>query len=284
MEKNIRFLLFLIYLVFSLKHPFTRLLDGSRLALVFSTLKRHLFFLEQLHVARILPLPPSPPPLTLLIMPMDISAGVSPASFRFPMTSSEVVFPLSSSCLLKLNRGNITNWFVNSSSDAIVNSTNMLMHALGGADADIHEAAGPRLAYACDDIPVVRDEVRCPTGEARITQGFELPVSRVIHTVGPVHSDDRNPVLSLRNAYRNSLELAKANEIQYVAFPAVCCGTFGYPLEEAAMVAISTVKEFAHDFKEVHFVLLLDDVYNVWYEKTSQYLSLVMQHNCCTIL
>eukprot|EP00257_Ricinus_communis_P017366 XP_015575792.1 uncharacterized protein LOC8259545 [Ricinus communis] len=220
-------------------------------------------------------------------MPMDISAGVSPASFRFPMTSSEVVFPLSSSCLLKLNRGNITNWFVNSSSDAIintVNSTNMLMHALGGADADIHEAAGPRLAYACDDIPVVRDEIRCPTGEARITHGFELPVSRVIHTVGPVHSDDRNPALSLRNAYRNSLELAKANEIQYVAFPAVCCGTFGYPLEEAAMVAISTVKEFAHDFKEVHFVLLLDDVYNVWYEKTSQYLSLVMQHNCCTIL
>ncbi|EEF41569.1 Protein LRP16, putative [Ricinus communis] len=220
-------------------------------------------------------------------MPIDISAGARrcPEALVFPTSDENTyVFPLSSSSLLKVHKGSITKWSVDGRSDAIVNSTNELMIAGGGADLAIHRAAGPKLRDACYDIPEIQPGVRCSTGQARITPGFRLPASRVIHTVGPIYFYDNNPQASLRNAYRNSLKLAKANKIRYIAFPAVCCGTYGYPLEEAATVAISTVKEFAHDFKEVHFVLLLDDVYNVWLRKTWEKLLPVAENRCCGLL
>ncbi|XP_021638454.1 uncharacterized protein LOC110633922 isoform X2 [Hevea brasiliensis] len=206
-------------------------------------------------------------------MPVDISEGVYPAAFPAPWTSDQHthVFQLSSSNLLKVKKGDITKWFVDGRSDAIVNPTNIFMLPGGiSVDTAIHKAAGTQLGIACNDIPEVEPGVRCPTGEARITPGFKLPASCVIHTVGPVYYFERNPVASLRNAY--SLMVAKANNIEYIAFPAISCGNNLYPLKKAATVAISTVKEFANDFKEVHFVLFLDDVYKDWLDKTRELL------------
>ncbi|KAK2651655.1 hypothetical protein Ddye_011511 [Dipteronia dyeriana] len=171
---------------------------------------------------------------------------------------------------LKILKGDITQWFVNHIFDAIVNPTNELMLGGGGCDGAIHEAAGRKLLEACFKVPEVRPWVRCPVGEARITPGFELPASRVIHTVGPIFGWDSNPEASLRNAYKNCLRVAKENNIQYVAFPAISCGHNGYPLEEAATIALSTIKDFGNHLKEVYFVLFLDDVYNVWLNKAKE--------------
>jgi len=181
-------------------------------------------------------------------------------------------FPLSPSSSLVIQKGDITRWFVDGSTDAIVNPANERMLGGGGADGAIHRAAGPDLLQACYNVPEVRPGVRCPTGEARITQGFNLPASHVIHTVGPVYNGDSNPQASLRSAYRNSLIVAKDHNIQYIAFPAISCGVYGYPYDEAATIAISTVKEFRADFKEVHFVLFSPDVYNEWLNKANEVL------------
>lgn len=181
-------------------------------------------------------------------------------------------FPLSDSSTLVLQMGDITKWFVDGSTDAIVNPANERMLGGGGADGAIHRAAGPDLLQACYSVPEVRPGVRCPTGEARITPGCKLPVSHVIHTVGPVYHPGNNPEAYLSSAYRKSLSMAKANNIQYVAFPAISCGVYGYPYDEAAEVALSTIKESANDIKEVHFVLFAEDIYNVWLDKAKELL------------
>ncbi|KNA24259.1 hypothetical protein SOVF_016230 [Spinacia oleracea] len=178
-----------------------------------------------------------------------------------------VEFALSSSCRLKIQKGDITQWSVDGSSDAIVNAANERMLGGGGVDGAIHRAAGPELKEACYKVPEDRPGVRCPTGEARITPGFRLAASHVIHTVGPIYDVDKSPEASLKNAYRNSLVVAKEKNIQYIAFPAISCGVYGYPYDKAASVAISTVKEFANGLKEVYFVLFSDDIYDVWLEK-----------------
>ncbi|KAK2982418.1 hypothetical protein RJ640_026261 [Escallonia rubra] len=149
-------------------------------------------------------------------------------------------FRLSPVSVMKIQKGDITQWFVDGSSDAIVNPANERMLGGGGADGAIHRAAGPELRAACYNVPEVRPGVRCPTGEARITP--------------------------------NSLRVARENNIQYVAFTAISCGVYGYPYDEAASVAISSVREFANDFKEVHFVLFSDDIYNVWLNKANELL------------
>ncbi|KAF9597696.1 hypothetical protein IFM89_021174 [Coptis chinensis] len=181
-------------------------------------------------------------------------------------------FSLGSSSLLKLQMGDITKWSIDGLSDAIVNAANERMLGGGGVDGAIHRAAGPELREACYKVPEVRRGVRCPTGEARVTPAFQLPVSRVIHTVGPIYDDHEKPEVLLESAYRNSLTLAKENSIQYIAFPAISCGVYGYPYEEAATISISVIKEFAGDFKEVHFVLFSDDIYNIWLERASMLL------------
>lgn len=193
-------------------------------------------------------------------------------SFSSDQGSEEGHFKLSESNALVIKKGDITKWSVDGSSDAIVNPANERMLGGGGADGAIHRAAGPELREACYKVPEVRPEVRCPRGEARITPGFKLPASHVIHTVGPIYGADSNPEASLRNAYKNSLSEAKENNIQYIAFTAISCGVYGYPYEEAATVALSTVKDFANDFKEVHFVLFSDDIYNVWLNKAKELL------------
>ncbi|PRW57581.1 O-acetyl-ADP-ribose deacetylase MACROD2 [Chlorella sorokiniana] len=134
----------------------------------------------------------------------------------------------------------------------------------GGVDGAIHRAAGPALLEACRQVPEVRSGVRCPTGEARITPGGELPAKWVIHTVGPVyHSPERSAPL-LEAAYRNSLELANQQGLKRVAFPAISCGVFGYPLGEAAEIAVRTAKAEAGGLEEVAFMLFDQKTLDVW--------------------
>ncbi|KAJ4720223.1 Appr-1-p processing enzyme family protein isoform 1 [Melia azedarach] len=191
-------------------------------------------------------------------------------SFSSSQGGGDGRFQLSESSSLVITKGDIARWFVDRSTDAIVNPANERMLGGGGADGAIHRAAGPELREACSKVPEVRPEVRCPTGEARITPGFKLPASHVIHTVGPVYDIDGNHEVNLKNAYKNSLKVAKENNIQFIAFPAISCGAYGYPYDEAATIAISTVKEFANDIKEVYFVLFQDDIYNIWLDKAKE--------------
>ena len=128
--------------------------------------------------------------------------------------------------------------------DAIVNAANSSLLGGGGVDGAIHRAAGPALLAACRAIAAVAPGVRCPTGEARITSGFELPARWVIHTVGPVWRDGHHgePAL-LAACYRNAMALAREQAVRSVAFPAISCGVYGYPPAHAAAVAVPTLRE-----------------------------------------
>ncbi|OIW20025.1 hypothetical protein TanjilG_31943 [Lupinus angustifolius] len=154
-------------------------------------------------------------------------AATNNASTLSNGNNGAVRFPLSPSSTLVIQKGDITKWFIDGSSDAIVNPANERMLGGGGADGAIHRAAGPELLQACYSVPEVRRGIRCPTGEARITPGFRLPASHVVHTVGPIYYSNSNPAASLASAYRNSLRVAKEKNIQYIAFPAISCGVYG---------------------------------------------------------
>ncbi len=127
--------------------------------------------------------------------------------------------------------------------DTIVNAANESLLGGGGVDGAIHRAAGPRLVEACRALPEVRPGVRCPTGQARITPGFDLPARFVIHTVGPIwHGGARGEPELLASCYRESLALASSHDVDSIAFPAISCGVFGYPLADAARIAVATVR------------------------------------------
>ena len=129
--------------------------------------------------------------------------------------------------------------------DAIVNAANASLLGGGGVDGAIHRAAGPDLLAACRAIPEVRPGVRCPTGEARLTPGFRLKARYVIHAVGPIWNggEFHEPEL-LASCYRSSLILARAHGLRSIAFPAISCGIYGYPLDLAAMIAVREVRGF----------------------------------------
>jgi len=141
----------------------------------------------------------------------------------------------------ELVKGDITRLQV----DAIVNAANETLLGGGGVDGAIHRAAGPRLLAACRALPEVAPSVRCPTGQARITPGFDLNAKYVIHTVGPVwrggHADEAR---LLASCYCETLRLATEARATTVAFPAISCGIYGYPLDAAATIAIRETRTF----------------------------------------
>jgi O-acetyl-ADP-ribose deacetylase (regulator of RNase III) len=148
--------------------------------------------------------------------------------------------------------------------DAIVNAANVKMLGGGGVDGAIHRAAGPALLQACRAVPEVRPGVRCPTGEAHITPGFELRARYVIHTVGPVYGGRRRDAEQLASAFRAPLELAVEHGLRSIAFPAISCGIYGYPIEEAAAIAAQVVREQVWNLREIRFVLSSDEAWAAW--------------------
>ncbi|MEF3082693.1 O-acetyl-ADP-ribose deacetylase [Luteimonas sp. SMYT11W] len=132
--------------------------------------------------------------------------------------------------------------------DAIVNAANETLLGGGGVDGAIHRAAGLALLQACRALPQVRPGVRCPTGEARITPGFGLPARSVIHTVGPVwRGGTAGEAGMLAACYRNSLALAAEHGLARIAFPAISCGVYGYPIDQAVQIAVDTVRAWTGD-------------------------------------
>ena len=153
--------------------------------------------------------------------------------------------------------------------DAIVNAANERMLGGGGVDGAIHRAAGPELLEACRRVAEVRPGVRCPTGEARATPAFRLPAKHVIHTVGPVYRSPQVSAPRLAAAYRACLRLATELGAATIAFPAISCGVYRYPLDAAARVSLKTCLEPGHGVGEVTFVLFDAAVLAAW-EKAAE--------------
>jgi O-acetyl-ADP-ribose deacetylase (regulator of RNase III) len=142
--------------------------------------------------------------------------------------------------------------------DAIVNAANSGLRGGGGVDGAIHRAGGPAIMDECRKIG------GCPTGDAKVTTGGKLPAKYVIHAVGPVYRDGKHgePEL-LASCYRRSLEIAREKGLKSVAFPAISCGVYGYPIPEAARIAVNTVKSYVEanpGIDRVRFVLFTSDI------------------------
>jgi O-acetyl-ADP-ribose deacetylase (regulator of RNase III) len=161
-----------------------------------------------------------------------------------------------SKCKLSVVNQDITKMKVG----AIVNAANETLLGGGGIDKAIHVAAGSGLKDACVALPEVSPGIRCNTGQAKITPGFNLPATNVIHTVGPIYKnyDDATAAKLLADCYTNSLTCAKEKGVRTVAFPCISTGAFGYPKDKAASIALTAVRGFLAsneaDFDEITFV------------------------------
>lgn len=158
-------------------------------------------------------------------------------------------------------QGDITQLAV----DAIVNAADSSLLGGGGVDGAIHRAAGPELMQEC------RRLQGCKTGQAKITQGYRLPARHIIHTVGPVwQGGSADEAELLASCYRASLKLAVKHQLQTIAFPAISCGIYGYPIEQAAIVAVRTVADFLEQdgsaIAGVSFVCFSDGIYDAYLE------------------
>lgn len=171
--------------------------------------------------------------------------------------------------LLALQQGDITKQDV----DAIVNAANSSLLGGGGVDGAIHRAAGPELLVE------TRTLDGCKTGDAKITKGYRLQARHIIHTVGPIYQQNNTLVQEqLASAYRRSLEVAEANNIRTIAFPSISTGAYGYPIEEAAAIALKTVIDYVNEhnvFECINFVFLTES----GYETYSQALTTLVAHN-----
>jgi O-acetyl-ADP-ribose deacetylase (regulator of RNase III) len=165
---------------------------------------------------------------------------------------------LSSCVKIDIARGDITKLEVG----AIVNAANTTLLGGGGVDGAIHRAAGPELLAEC------RTLGGCEPGQAKITRGYRLPARFVIHTVGPMWRGGKHgEPETLANCYRNSLQLAVENGIKTMAFPAISCGAYGYPIPEAAEIALKTTREFlvnTDKIDKVIFVLWCEEIYEAY--------------------
>ncbi|NJD08222.1 MAG: O-acetyl-ADP-ribose deacetylase [Methylococcaceae bacterium] len=155
---------------------------------------------------------------------------------------------------IEIIKGDITQLAV----DAIVNAANSSLLGGGGVDGAIHRAAGPQLVEEC------RGLGGCRTGQAKITGGYRLPARRVIHTVGPVwQGGGQGEAEQLASCYRSAMELADLHGIRSIAFPAISCGIYGYPLVPAAEIAVATLVDFLRSSQTLEKVVLCgfsDDV------------------------
>jgi O-acetyl-ADP-ribose deacetylase len=171
-----------------------------------------------------------------------------------------------------LVQGDITNM----ETDAIVNAANSSLMGGGGVDGAIHRKGGPRILEECKKIRATTWSQGLPTGKAAITEAGNLKVKHVIHTVGPIwrggnHSESE----LLKQAYQNSLKLAATEGLTTIAFPSISTGAYRYPIENAAKIALETVKEFIENqdkLKEVIFVLFSKNAFEVYAEKAEKIL------------
>jgi O-acetyl-ADP-ribose deacetylase (regulator of RNase III) len=145
--------------------------------------------------------------------------------------------------------------------DAIVNAANRSLLGGGGVDGAIHRAAGPDLVEEC------RTLGGCETGDAKITGGYKLPARHIIHTVGPVYHGRPDDPKLLASCYRTSLQLARKHGLASVAFPAISCGIYRYPVDQACRIAIDTVHDFLTDSalpEKVLFVLFSEEFFRIY--------------------
>ncbi len=165
--------------------------------------------------------------------------------------------------VLELIEGDITE----QETDAVVNAANSSLLGGGGVDGAIHRAGGPKILEECKKLG------GCPTGEARITTGGNLKAKYVIHTVGPIYSGGKQREAELlASAYKNSLSLASQYKLKSVAFPSISTGAYGYPVDEAATIALKTVINYLKthtDIDMVRFVLFGQKAYQA-YDKALQ--------------